>query len=222
MFELDQAISRWRLDFHRRQALSSADLDELEDHLRAAYEVELMLAPALAPEHAFNLACESLGTPELIAREFSKVEGRAWRWLLRGGRVLFGLSFLLPVARYGITLGDLSFSDGLLPGVQAIILAIGGTGGPLGVLSGVTNLIILAAFGRIRNAGRRRVRLLAGLATFGVLLNLSWLWLIGTRSDLFVGYYTWLSSFGLTASALWLRARALPADTPSRRPALAR
>ncbi|MGE0442780.1 MAG: hypothetical protein AB7L66_11985 [Gemmatimonadales bacterium] len=220
MFELDRAVSDWRRTFARERAFSDDDLDELEDHLRAAFEVEVMLAPALAPERAFRQACEGLGLPRAVAREFAKVGGRAWRWLLRAGQLLFGAAFLLPVARYGITLADPSLKDGLLPGIQALLLAVTGLGGALGLLSGLTNLVMLGTFRNLREAGRARVRLLARLLTASALINLSWLVLRDDRGDLFVGYYAWLTGFAVAASALWLRARQVPADR-GERPAIA-
>lgn len=220
MFDLDEAVGDWRRTFARARSFSRWDLDELEDHLRAAYEVELVLDPDLEPERAFGYAVATLGTPTELSVEFAKVEGRGWRRLVRVGWLVFAISFFLPVARYGITLGDADFQEGLLPGIQALLLAFGGWGGAIGVLSGLTNLLMGATLWRISDAGPKRTRLLAWLMTLGAVLNTCWLVLTDDRSGLFVGYYAWLASFGAVASGLWMRARALPACLTSVGPAI--
>ncbi|MGD8278685.1 MAG: hypothetical protein PVH00_11690, partial [Gemmatimonadota bacterium] len=123
-FDLEEAVREWRRGFVKERSFSRHDLDELEDHLRAAYEVELCLSPVALPERAFRDACATLGTAGALSDEFAKVGGRSWRRLLRVGWLLFAVSFFLPAARYGITLGDVSIGDGLLPGMQALLLAV--------------------------------------------------------------------------------------------------
>jgi hypothetical protein len=125
------------------------------------------------------------------------------------------------VARYGITLEEWSVHDGLLPGIQALILALDGSGGAIGVATGLTNLFMLATFWRISDGGRGRIRLLALLLTLGAALNLSWFVLSDNRWDLYAGYYAWVSSFGLVGAGLWRRAYALPEESPEPGPAIA-
>jgi len=226
MFDLDRAVLAWREGFARERSFSTDDLDELEDHLRAAYELELELTPGLVPARAFSHAVESLGRAEALSVEFAKVGGGWWCRLLRLGRVAYGLSFLLPVARYGITFpvlnGSISMNlhEGGLPGIQAFLVALT-SGDALGVVSALTNAAMLVTFWRMRDAKRRRVSLLAVLLGACALLNLSWLWMASPPSDLFAGYYVWLSSFAVTSTGLALRARALPADATGRQRALA-
>jgi len=222
MFDLERSVQSWRGEFARERSFSTDDLDELEDHLRAAYELELELSPSLTPERAFSHVCESLGRAQTLSSEFAKVGGGWWRRLLRLGRVAYGLSFLLPVARYGITLpimnGSISMNlhEGGLPGIQAFLVALQ-SGDAVGIASALTNAAMLATFWRMGEAGRRRVSLLAILLGACAALNLSWLWMASPPSDLFVGYYAWLGSFGVTSAALALRARALPAEAARKR-----
>lgn len=217
MFDLDRAVVSWRREFGRERSFSTDDLDELEDHLRAAYELELELSPALAPARAFSHALESLGRAETLSAEFTKVGGGWWRRLLRVGHLAYGVSFLLPVARYGITLPAMSWHDGGLPGIQAFLVALT-SGDPLPMVSALTNVIMLATFWRMRDARRRRTSLLAALLAACAALNLSWLLLPDfSPSSLFAGYYVWLTSFALTGGGLALRARALPADAARER-----
>ena len=205
MFDLDRAVLAWRRDYARERSFTTSDLDELEDHVRVAYEVELELNPALPPARAFAHACETLGTARALSGEFAKVEGRWWRRLLHFSWATWGISFFLPVARNGITLAHPSLHDGGLPGINAILMS-GYAGGVLGVLSALTNLLMLFTFFHVGDAGRRRVRTLALLLMGAVLINLTWLVRTQPLSDLYAGYYVWLESFGLAATALAMRA----------------
>lgn len=211
MFDLDGAVREWRRGFARERVLTPSDLDELEDHLRAAYDLERTLDPHLTPARAFTHACETLGRPGAVSREFAKVGGGAWKKVLTAGWILFGASFFLPVIRDGITLSGSSIADGVLPGIQAMLLALRGWNGPVGVLSALTNLVMGATFWRITDAGRGRIRLLAGLTTLGTALNLCWL--LADPFELHVGYFAWLTSFAVAGTGLWMRARAIPEET---------
>jgi hypothetical protein len=214
MFDLDDAVREWRREFRRERAFSTRDLDELEDHLRAAYEVELHLNPGLAPARAFTEACEVLGTPETLSGEFAKVEGKAWRRLLRLGWVAYAVAYFLPVVRYGHTFKDI-FIHGDLPGFEAVWLALTGAGGVVGILSALTNAAMLATLWKISDAGRNRTWLLTVLMMSATILNLCWLFIVDTPADLFAGYYTWLASFGVAGAGLALRARSLPEASTS-------
>lgn len=212
MFDFDAAVRDWRTRFASARAFSTTDLDELEDHLRAAYEVELHLNPALVPAEAFEQARAVIGEPTDLSGEFAKVEGKLWRRLLTAGWVMFAVSWFLPVHRYGMDLPELK---GLvLPGIEALWVALTNGGGPVRVLSALTNLLMAATFWRIRDAGHHRVGVLAGLVLGSVVLNLCWLFLVDEPSDLLAGYYAWTASFGVVGTALALRARALPDPQP--------
>lgn len=215
MFDLDAAVGGWRARFARDRSFSVFDLDELEDHLRAAYEVELHLDPGLAPAVAFEQARAVLGEPEVLAGEFDKVGGKVWRWLLRAGWAAFAVSWLLPVHRFGNTLLELEWKDGVFPGVEALLLALTGLSGPVGVMSGLTNLAMAATFWRISDAGRPRVIRLTALLLASVVLNLWWVVWADSPSDLLAGYWAWTTSFAIAGAGLLLRARALP-EPPSR------
>jgi hypothetical protein len=218
VFDLDAALGAWRTAFARDRGFSTADLDELEDHLRAAYEVELHLDPGLAPARAFAQARSLLGAPEELSGEFAKVAGKAWRWLLRAGWATFAVSWLLPVHHFGITLSEFSLKKGLFPGVEAFLLALTPGGGPVPVMSALTNLAMATTFWRIGDAGRQRVGVLAGLLFASVVLNLWWavVW-ADQPSELLAGYWAWTASFGIVGAGLALRAHALLAPgSPAR------
>lgn len=215
MFDVEAAVRAWRVGFAEARSFSTGDLDELEDHLRGAYEVELYLDPRLAPAEAFERARAGLGAPADLSGEFAKVEGKAWHRLLTAGWVMFALSWFLPVHRMGIRFTDFNVKGLLLPGVEALWVALTNGGGPAGVLSGLTNLLMAATFWRIRDAGRNRVAALAGLLLASVALNLWWLVQVDQPGDLLAGYYAWTASFGVVGAGLALRARAMP-DAESR------
>lgn len=216
MFDLDLAVGEWRGRMARSRVLTRDDLDELEDHLRAAYDLEMHLTPALTPADAFDRARALIGGAETLAGEFAKVGGRVWRKLLHGAWAVFGVSWLLPVHRHGITVLDLDLSEGLLPGIQALHVAMSDPSQPVGLLSGLTNLIVLATLWRIGDAGRSRVAALSALLFAGAVLNGWWFASSEPRGDLLAGYYAWVSSFALAGAGLALRARTLPASEPDR------
>ena len=97
MFELDPEVRKWRTRLERRSSLSARELDELEDHLRARFTLELDLNPALTPAGAFTTAVSALGEAKAISREFAKAGRPRWRRLLLAGWALYGASFFLPV-----------------------------------------------------------------------------------------------------------------------------
>jgi hypothetical protein len=215
VFDLEVAVAGWRAGFARDRAFSRFDLDELEDHLRAAYEVELHLNPGLAPAAAFDQARAVLGAPEELSGEYAKVEGTSWRRLVTVGWVMFAVSWFLPVHRGGITLADLDWGEGLLPGIQAFLVAFDYGDSFFGVASALTNLLMAATFWRISDAGRLRATLSTAFLLAGMALNLWWLVEADPATDLLAGYYAWAASFGVVGAGLAARAMDL-ADRPSR------
>ena len=96
MFDLEKAVRKWRRGLERGSSLSTRELDELEDHLRARAELETHLNPGLQPARAFATARDELGEGAAVSREFAKAGEPRWRRLLLAGWALFGVSFLLP------------------------------------------------------------------------------------------------------------------------------
>lgn len=92
MSDLDQRIARWRQGLSQAEAMTAADLDELETHLRAA-QAELA-GQGLSEEEAFWLAERRLGQPTAIAAEYAKENPEA----LWGTRVLWMLAGYLAVS----------------------------------------------------------------------------------------------------------------------------
>ncbi len=206
MFDLDAAIRTWREELTSLRSLSNSDLDELEDHVCCAYGS--LVGRGVEPRRAWALARGGLGAPATLSAEFRKAEGTMWRRLLTAGWAMFVLSFLLPVDRNGVTLFHTTLRDGVLPGIQAFLIALRYSGA-LGAASALTNLAMPLTMWRIRDRGRTSLLALMGAAVVAFLLNASWLVSADPITDLRAGYFLWWSSFGLVATGLALRARAV-------------
>ncbi len=71
MFNLEQAIAKWREKMLSAGIKSSASLDELESHLRDDIDYQLIKGWSL--EQSFHIAIEQLGSPTVLKTEFRKV-----------------------------------------------------------------------------------------------------------------------------------------------------
>jgi hypothetical protein len=207
MLDLDTAVRTWRHELALLQELTRDDLDELEDHFRAT--VGELVETGIAPDQAVALARHALGKPTEIATEYRKNDDPWWRRFVRAGWAMFAVSFMLPVHQAGITIFDTTLGDGVLPGVQAFLLALQGDAGTIGVISALTNVVVLMTLWRITSRDRRGVTVLAVLSVGATLLNGWWLMQFDTVSELMIGYYMWWAAFGTVASGLVVRARAL-------------
>jgi hypothetical protein len=97
MFAWEQSIDEWRRTVAGQPGLTPETVAELESHLRD--EMQRQLAAGIEPERAWTLALEQLGTPEALAREFTKVAGEKtapW-WPLRVAAGITGLMALVLV-----------------------------------------------------------------------------------------------------------------------------
>lgn len=78
--DLEAQIDRWRGYVQRRQAISSTDVEELEDHLRE--QVVDLQAAGLDHEEAFTVAIKRLGNLDAVSREFAREHSeRLWKQL---------------------------------------------------------------------------------------------------------------------------------------------
>ncbi|WP_035773252.1 permease prefix domain 1-containing protein [Arthrobacter sp. Br18] len=79
--ELEAQIDRWRGYVQQRQAISSADVDELEDHLRG--QISDRQATGLDDEEAFLVAIKRLGNLDALSHEFAREHSdRLWKQLV--------------------------------------------------------------------------------------------------------------------------------------------
>jgi len=94
MSELERSLEQWRRTLAGSPGLTADAIAELESHLRE--EVQRLLETGVEPERAVALAVEKLGTPQALAREFTKVapEPIAPWWPMR---VVVGAAALLAL-----------------------------------------------------------------------------------------------------------------------------
>jgi hypothetical protein len=79
--ELESQIDRWRGFVQRSRAISPADVDELEDHLRE--QIADRQASGLDDEEAFLVAIKRLGNLDAVSREFAREHSdRLWKQLV--------------------------------------------------------------------------------------------------------------------------------------------
>ena len=124
--------------------------------------------------------------------------------LFIAGWALFVISFFVPVVRDGTTL-----AKGGIPGWEAMSLTLGGRGGSWGIVSGLTNLLMLGTVIVLRREIRGIVFGFAVLVIVATLLNGYWFFAVDSRGDLLLGYYLWWTSFAVLSVAFFILARSL-------------
>jgi hypothetical protein len=78
---LEAQIDGWRSYLHRRQAIHSVDVAELEDHLRE--QVAGLVDAGLATDEAFLVAVKRMGDLDALSREFAREHAeRLWKQLV--------------------------------------------------------------------------------------------------------------------------------------------
>ncbi|MFF2085988.1 permease prefix domain 1-containing protein [Nocardia sp. NPDC058176] len=79
--ELQVHIEQWRGYVQRHQAISVADIDEMEDHLRE--QVSSLRNAGLSDDEAFLVAVKRMGSLDAISREFAREHSdRLWKQLV--------------------------------------------------------------------------------------------------------------------------------------------
>lgn len=209
MFELDSAVLQWRQRQERESPLSPRELDELEDHLRARFDLELELNATVAPDQAFAIARRNLGEPVPLSKEFAKAGKPKWRRWLATGWAMYFAAWFLPVA-------DVPFF-GTIYAYELPAELVGDV--PAKVLFFLSNLAMVMTVpllwsGRIsRSPWLRRLVSAVGVSAFvwvvgGMIYGsiesggVGWLW-----PPIFAaGFWSWSASFLFVAHALRLRA----------------
>lgn len=208
MFDLEKAVGRWREEMERESSLSPREVDELEDHLRAGFDLEMELTPALTPVTAFANASGGMGDPADLSKEFAKAGSPRWRRLIYAGWALFAVSFVLPAIGEGPRGGSGFLDYGTMLGWDAFVAALYG-GDLLGRLSALTNLLMLGSLLVLRTSRRGLGRWLRWLVGGAGVLNLLY-WPItalaegGAVSDFRPGYWIWAASFLCVAAGIWM------------------
>jgi len=82
--ELDGQFAQWRGYVKQRRAVSEADVDELEDHLRGS--VAQLMSVGLRADEAFLVAVKRMGSLDDLSREFAREHSeRLWKQLVLSG-----------------------------------------------------------------------------------------------------------------------------------------
>ena len=78
---LEERIGQWRQFLRRRQAVHSADVEELKDHLRS--QIDALRGAGLDEDEAFLVAVKRLGDLDTLSREFAiEYSERLWKQLV--------------------------------------------------------------------------------------------------------------------------------------------
>jgi hypothetical protein len=121
---LETQIDQWRSYLHRRQAIHTVDVAELEDHLRE--QVDALVASGLSADEAFLVAVKRMGDLDALSKEFAREHSdRLWKQLVvapsdpgtvragvpKDALIAFGLAVAAGVAvklpaLFGIALDD--------------------------------------------------------------------------------------------------------------------
>ena len=212
MSDLNERIRDWRKLQERETSLSSRELDELEDHLRAHTDLEMELNAVLAPDQAFAIARRELGEPASLSKEFAKAGQPRWWRLVFAGCALFAVSFALPAfGEHTTGSGFFTIRHDAVSGWEAFWQALFLDDG-LGRWSALTNLVMLAGIVALairRRPPRRWVSAL--LAAAGVMNVVYWpIWTVTggePLTSLLPGYWAWVTSFFCVSGGLWMLAR---------------
>jgi len=177
MFDLEANVAEWRQSLASRGSVSSAALDELEDHLRASFErlsADPGLQNALTPDECFALAARRIGDPRALSAEFEQIDPsaaarRRWIWMLTGyagihlaSQALLTLSVIVAATTWYADplVSSAVFALTLLGGVALMIWAAG-TGVVRRALDSVTHTASVGAWSSVRVMALGLVALLA-------------------------------------------------------------
>jgi len=115
MFDLNEQLEAWKQSFDNVEALESADIKELEQHVRDS--IEALRSKGLSPEEAFAIAVRRVGDPRPLAAEFKKVNGNHI-WAQRAFWMIVGF----------LALRCVSFAVGAVAGAGQLVAAFAGAG----------------------------------------------------------------------------------------------
>ncbi|MEV6224486.1 permease prefix domain 1-containing protein [Nocardia fluminea] len=120
--ELQAHIDQWRGYVQRHRAISVADVDEMEDHLRE--QISTLQAAGLSGDEAFLVAVKRMGRMDAISREFALEHSeRLWKQLVlvpeeagsgAGNRELIVVLALAVMAALTVKAGFTRLSDSAL------------------------------------------------------------------------------------------------------------
>jgi uncharacterized membrane protein len=89
MFNLDKAIADWRRQMAAGGIKTPVPLEELESHLHD--EIERQMESGLSEQKAFEISVRQIGQPEMLKREFKKIERTFMKRAAKMGAGVFGI-----------------------------------------------------------------------------------------------------------------------------------
>jgi len=143
MSEFDKYLQEWHKTLVEEEALTTEDIDELEDHLRVDFLH--MKEMGLDDQDAFYLAARHLGKTDTICNEYRKVNGtslwtRRVQWMIIGYLVFYLLNVITTVISQTAATTATVFTSGwisfIVYGIAQIILLFGVVYIIYGLLSG--------------------------------------------------------------------------------------
>jgi len=155
-FDLNAAIGEWLESHARLPGFKPHNLRELEVHLRDS--VAALQAQNLTPEESFMVARHRVGTPEVLAVEFGKVNRHAV-WLERAMWMLAGVQLFFLATGLARVTSSLALLFGVKVSVGPATLAVLTTAMYTLTLAGVTFVMWHLIRRRSVNARRRSTRL---------------------------------------------------------------
>jgi hypothetical protein len=128
MFNLDEAISKWRGELSRAGMKTPAVLDELENHLRE--DIERQMGEGVSAEAALASAAARIGRAAALKQEFAKTSkvNRPQDLARRIFLIAFAGSFF-PSSTYALTKFEMSFAWrllGLAANAVVVLVMLGG------------------------------------------------------------------------------------------------
>lgn len=128
MFDLNEAVSKWRKEMLGAGVKSPVPLNELESHLREQLE-----GRGVIDEKIFDCAVRQLGRPGSIRSEFKKVERQSMKRKIIIGLAVFGFfvgtSIILPaLAQHNKRNAGTWATDEIVPVSIGCLVALVGVG----------------------------------------------------------------------------------------------
>lgn len=106
MFDMNREIERWRLALIRVGGCQPDELNELETHLRDAFDQ--LLESGISNEEAFLMATKQIGDPVAVGMEYQKSRGVVYRMASRPAVVIP----LVALSHFVLHLAAVLFSFG--------------------------------------------------------------------------------------------------------------
>ncbi len=155
VFDLEQAIARWRQGFVQSRSFYTNEVAELEHHVRDS--IAAQMRTGLSAEAAFQEATRLLGHPDDLQDDFEAMRSPWARWFKSACWIIALATCLDLLLRYS----SVELTDTLRPFVFNAEMDL--TRLLTGLINAASLYVLFAAIYSKHNAARRKVELLLGL-----------------------------------------------------------